>query len=148
MCVGGGPEPISIKGKGYTKQFKKKAKITKASKKELGKLDRQIEQRMGFISSMQSPSSTLNRAQSALDAAQKNLQLRLTGIENIAIRMADSKAAIQKQALQMAMLKGPPPPDKVAGPPVLGGQGDPVDWRETGRHALTISADSSSLTIE
>lgn len=148
MCVGGAPEPITIKGKGYTKQFRKKAKILKPSGKELKALDRQIAQQMGFIASMQSPNSSLNRAQAALDAAQKNLQLRLTGIENIAIRMADSKAAIQKQALQLAALKGPPPPEKVADAPILGGQSDPVDWRETGRHALTIPGNSSGLAIE
>jgi hypothetical protein len=148
MCVGGGPEPIKIKGKGFAKQFRKKAKILKPSGKELKALDRQIAQQMGFIASMQSPNSSLNRAQSALDAAQKNLQLRLTGIENIAIRMADSKAAIQKQALTLAALKGPPPPEKSAAPPRLGGQDDPVDWRQTGRHALTITEDSSGLAIE
>lgn len=148
MCVGGGPEPITIEGQGFTRQFRKKAKIIQASRKELRKLDRQIERQMGFIDAMRSPSTSLNRAQSALDAVQKSLQLRLTGIESIAVRMADSKAAIQKQALQLAMLQGPPPPEKAADPPRLGGHGDPIDWRETGRHALTIPAGSSGLAIE
>ncbi len=148
MCVGGGPEPITLKGQGFTKQFRKKAKILKPSNKELKALDRQIKQQMGFINSMQSPSSSLNRAQAALDAAQKNLQMRLVGVENMAIRMADSKAAIQNRALQLAALKGPPPPEKAADPPMLGGMDDPIDWRSTGRQSLTIPGDSSGLAIE
>lgn len=148
MCVGGSaPKPVTIKGKGFTKQFRQKAKITQPKRKELKSLNREVRSSARVIEQFMAPSSGINRAQEALDTAQKGLQQRLRGIEYLAVQMANSKAYRQQQALMLATLQGPPPPDPAADAPRLGGTGDPPNWRETGRHGLTIPADSTGLAI-
>ena len=82
------------------------------------------------------------QAQQSLQAAIQNQQNEYRRIADMKTAMANDQAAVNEQALRMAQLVGPPPPEKSATAPTVG-DSDRYGVGAEGKKALRIGRGAS-----
>jgi seryl-tRNA synthetase len=96
------------------------------------------------VMQMQSPDNELLLAQMRMQQSDKDLSRTIEQARDLKLELANNQAALSEKAMQMAALMGPPPPEPVAKPPVVGRDREDTSTRRRGRTALRVDRVTTS----
>lgn len=122
-----------------------KANIEEPSKKDYRNVENLVRDYASRVNWLLNSNNPLNKAYEELQATDLQLQQALGSYEDLTRLAANNQFLLMQDAARLAMLQGPPPPEKSAQAPLIGKAREP--WkpaRERGRQALRIQRSTAS----